>query len=1026
MSQGDNDISTTMNARRKGVLERLSNAVNNLTNLDDSEQRKLNRTIWRTGELSIPQAIPYLERLAKENPNPSLRNYCIAWALGRIGHSEGLPIIELLTTTAKQHVLSNGPISLEITKYTSCTDNELTERQKNLKNYYETYSWADYYLSEIKCIDLAKKYGLANLSNHVKALSVLGICQEAHYWLLPEGERTAYVTLQSEMLPQKIRQSIVGRDVKALIKDIQRELKELTDIACQKDHIKDHPDKTETLFLVGTLYLLSLHDRSVHEALLEVINNLPVSKGYLKAFYTLWKHAEFRCDANMLAHLVHRLETTKTDIPRWGGLSPSSIEYLRRRSWRTLRRLGDLGDARYVDLASSILLSMQDRDGRGIKTEKFSKWSWDTQQNRYDVQEYTKTYDSFSTYLAFGHILYQHSKRLKLSSYKWVIADENATDKRSEAFPELWDRAPEKLLNFLKQSQCAPVHNFAATALKDNKDYLAQIALDDWLLLLQSTYEETALLALLGIRPHYQEKEPDAQLIRACLTAPIKGVRQAGQDWLARAPNILRQDLDLLIWMVVSEDEDIRKLARNYIHIIEGEDLKQKSLLNGLIEKLMQMESETPKEIIENVSWVLQDALQKHLDHISFETIAQLVDHTSQHINLLGVQILTARNLRPHEVPPQLYGKLFNSSSPEVRAQAISMIGNCRDEELANWHDMLGNLLLSDQASVRKEAKRLIVRAVGADSSFSEKILGKVIDALFRTEASEGLHDDLVAVLQNELKGAIPAIDKNQLWRMLTAQSKGTQRAGAGIIQSRPYQDYTVRQWARLGNNPTINVRAWSWRAYEVHQNLIGDHFSDALHLFDSAWEDSRSFAFDYFSKHFPHKNWAPQHVISLFDNKYEDVQRLGHQIVSEQMDGAHGLQYLKALSEHPAIAIQRFVGEFLDTHATGNTDKINELKPYFMSVLGRVNKGRAAKDCILKFLHKEALRDREVAELVSEIMTALSLTATITDKTKALEIMRDITKRFPGMSLPIKTQTPEIRGIRVVENALGSKSAGI
>ncbi len=77
--------------RDRVLLERLATAVQNPQTLETSRQWPLDRVIWRVGELQISSAAPFLMQLWDSSP---LRNYSIAWALGKCGDPQVVSFLE--------------------------------------------------------------------------------------------------------------------------------------------------------------------------------------------------------------------------------------------------------------------------------------------------------------------------------------------------------------------------------------------------------------------------------------------------------------------------------------------------------------------------------------------------------------------------------------------------------------------------------------------------------------------------------------------------------------------------------------------------------------------------------------------------------------------------------------------------------------------------------------------------------------------------------------------------------------------
>lgn len=65
---------------------------------------------------------------------------------------------------------------------------------------------------------------------------------------------------------------------------------------------------------------------------------------------------------------------------------------------------------------------------------------------------------------------------------------------REEAFPELWQQRPDALLQLLELSNCHPVHQFAAKALRVCQPFCGELDVDTVIRLVNKPYEATAQL----------------------------------------------------------------------------------------------------------------------------------------------------------------------------------------------------------------------------------------------------------------------------------------------------------------------------------------------------------------------------------------------------------------------------------------------------------------------------------------------------------------------------------------------------
>ena len=140
--------------------------------------------------------------------------------------------------------------------------------------------------------------------------------------------------------------------------------------------------------------------------------------------------------------------------------------YLRRRAWRTLRRLGRADSPHYVALAVSVLLQVRDSDAATPRSLEFTRWNSAERTERRVRREY----DEWANLLVFNHILRDEDPAYDLgpASRAWHHKPKkNGEAVRGEAFPHLWNRTPAAALDLLKRSLCSPVHDAAIRMLAE-------------------------------------------------------------------------------------------------------------------------------------------------------------------------------------------------------------------------------------------------------------------------------------------------------------------------------------------------------------------------------------------------------------------------------------------------------------------------------------------------------------------------------------------------------------------------------
>jgi len=140
-------------------------------------------------------------------------------------------------------------------------------------------------------------------------------------------------------------------------------------------------------------------------------------------------------------------------------------------------------------------------------------------------------------------------------------------------------------------------------------------------------------------------------------------------------------------------------------------------------------------------------------------------------------------------------------------------------------------------------------------------------------------------------------------------------------------------------------------------------------------------------------------------------VQQFGRELITRLFEDGHGEEYVAKLSEHPSVAMQLFASNFLDRHVVDNVDQLEQLAPYFVSVLSRVNRGRIAKFRALQLPEREGLKSEPAARISAEILSRLSATAAINDRAAAVEILLRLQAAWPTIESPLNIKPVEVRG---------------
>ncbi len=208
--------------------------------------------------------------------------------------------------------------------------------------------------------------------------------------------------------------------------------------------------------------------------------------------------------------------------------------------------------------------------------------------------------------------------------------------------------------------------------------------------------------------------------------------------------------------------------------------------------------------------------------------------------------------------------------------------------------------------------------------------------------------------------------------------------------------------------------------AYTETPDRIRQESVDGLRILNSKWDDSRQFGLEFFRTHFTSEDWNPTIIVSICDSTLEDIQRFGRELITDFFEEGDGLEYLLKLSQHPTRNVQLFTTNYLEGYAT-DLAKLEKLRPYFLTVLSNVYRGRVAKDRVTRFLLEKALISEETAAFVAGIFERQSASCSLTDRDAYMQAMCEIRSRYPDISLPIAVQPLTVKGhgSQEVNNAL-------
>ena len=936
----------------------------------------LERVIWRAGELRLREAAPLLVGLV--GSGSALRDYCIAWALGWCGDAESVSALGRL---------------------------------------YDGRASADF---------------------------VRRIAGEALLKLSGDATRAEFKLRALASLPGQLRGPAEGGPADLFA-------------AALRDYLEGGDPRRNAV--LDALYLID--NEHVRPAVLELLRSAPLRPNYFRSIRHIFKAAEYRRDAEAYGLIAYRFEKEKsmfgvtyrplTEGQRWsyvilmggGYVSEAHKEirkedatiaygartraFLRQRVWRTLRRLGELGDAEgYVRMAAGVLLPFTDADAQPAR--EAGVYQWQTGRTS------TARWDAYAPYWAFNHILYSNSPRYfrHEGTAAWRCRapykpGDPEPAEREEAFPELWERVPAGLLHLVSESDCAPVQHFAVKALRACEQFCAELDREALLMILGRPYEVTAHFGYELVRARYNAASPDHALVLAVANSASPEARAGAHAWVDEGREHFLRDGDFALALVTSPRPDTREFARRILRSTALPEDAARTLVVRLIAHLTGLDAAQGAEAAD-VAATLLACFAQQLRTLSLGAVLDLLTHPLPEVQELGGNILLSHEVRPADLPGEVIIALINSPHEPLRGIGVRLLGELPDESLLEREELLAALARHPLADLRNAVRPVIRRLSRKETAaaFNRRLAQRLLATLLAPETAEGVHRGVAQLLQEDLEGAWAAeVDKESALRLALAPSPAAQELGGLLVEARARADaawaqsFTTDELVELADAETFAVRQAARTLFDLlvdryrrAANPDGhlDEVARAVRLLDTRWEDARAFFFEAFRTRLGASDFTPGILVSVCDSVRAEVQQFGRELVTKYFSEEAGPEYMLKLSEHPSAELQLFVTNYLERYCAGDPRRLRELSHYFTSVLSRVNKSRVAKSRVIAFLTTEGQKSEEAARVVAEILARQSATVAVGLKASAIEAMLAIRRAYPEVPLPLDVKPAEVR----------------
>lgn len=810
-----------------------------------------------------------------------------------------------------------------------------------------------------------------------------------------EKERMLANVMQG--LPAPLRTSIAAKDYKLVDKQLREYLFEL------KTASND--------YLLG-VYRLSRDQDQLHQRLLSILGAIKFERNYFKVIRQIFKTSAMLEDYSTYGVLAKQFEMQSASQ---GAFSAKTKAYLTRRVVRQLKKYGDAGENSYVELATNVLLAFNEAldNAAPFFTSRY-QYLYNQSTRQHTSQEIRTEYDAYARYEAFNFILHKNSPRYRptKSGYECVTPykpGQPPPTAREEAYPHLWNGASEEIIELLSFAKVSQVHAFALKVWRANPDIENSVETSHIIHFLHTGFTETQKLGLELARKRFQKNAPDTLLLAAMVDSSLADARSQAQQWIEESKATLIADTEFILTLLKMNRVEAHAWLRGFLSTVSF-TREQAEIIAGKVIALMitaSVESDEEKQYINQLGDTVIMSFGDHLKYVSLDVIKDLFRHSSPDIHVFAGKILMKHDIKAENLPEELLEVLLKSDNVNSRGIGIALLGKFPDDLLLKKKDILVSFCLSPLADVRNAVKPIISRLTKTYPEFGNELVDLFVPAFLMKESYEGLHDDLLNLLSNELSPSLSIISKERTLVLLNSRYRASQLIGNVLLnRNLKDSDLTVQELVKLGSNPLLEIRKYAWDTFKKYPDKVKASKEDALRLVETNWDDTRVFAFEFLRGNFSESDFTTEMLVMLADSTREDVQDFGREMITKYFNANQGTEYLLKLSQHPSTKVQLFTTAYLEQHAANNIEMLQKLDPYFITLLSQVNRGRIAKQRIMDFLRKESLKNEATATLASGIFTRVSVSVAINERAECIAALRDIQKKFTSLSSPVVVKT--------------------
>jgi predicted DNA-binding WGR domain protein len=989
---------------KKAILQRLQAAVEK--KVDTRFPWKTSRVIWAAGILKMEEAVDSIYFLAAKGD--MMQQYAAIWALGRCGARQAIPLFATSLKSGTQSLQRIAAAAL-----LKVTDGKEKERQIQ----FQLHSLAEPFQAAIKNNDLSaitallQERVLSQENPHYNFLEDLYLLSHEYAWLKSP--------LKEVLLAIPLRPNYF-KHVRHIFK------------------LAEFFDDFETLALLAhrfekeeEQFSISSRDHEEHKKELSKRNSSLAYSNRTRAYFirrvlrSLDKYGNYE-DVNYVKLATSLLLWYNKDTDYKPPYSTYDYVWVKGNYERVEKKFPANANAVYLNQvlfgksptyrlhANNTWMTV---DPEAVKTQSANKKSAAPGQSPWLFGEgFVQKLVNFFTGKKSGPAPQQTSLPTNAEEninrpQEQVTADDDAP------FISLWNQLPQAYVELLMHGRMDEIHQFAMANLQKHPGYdqikedLDAAAIEQLLL---SAFSIPAEFAFTLALERYQPSNPDVDLVKAMLYGKLQKAQSKAMEWVEGNRDVFLHNPSFVSAILLCPNANCRNWITQLISGITYTPAQSTDIVNRTLMHVLSFGDNSPgtNETIQHAGSSLAQHFSNALRSVPLQVVEHLLHSKTAGAQVLGVDILLLQkeNINVDELSNETFYALIDSPYAPLRVKGMELMNTLTTAELLKRQELVMHCCTIMHRDVRNGVRPIIKRMAAHQPDFGVHAAEWLLPLLLRKEGSEGLHEDVAAILKEELIDYIKGVNKELALRLLYSDFVPTQKFGIAILEKHiDAKDLTIRQIIALGNHETLSVREWTWRYFENNISRIKYEREDAIRLLDVSWNDSREFAKGFFKKHFEEGDWTPEVLVGLADSVRPDIEAYGRELITRFFRDEQGEEYLIKLSQHPSEKMQLFATNYLERFAAGDVAKLQSLEFYFRSVLTRVNKARVAKNRIFRFLNEEGRKSDAAARFVAAIVSEISATVSIEDKAKCIEILLALQTLYDVQS-PVKKKAVEER----------------